>query len=108
MVFLLNCPISSPRPLHFAQSVDCITLLVTSAAKINVKNKQGNCPLHVAFAFQNRLAANVLIASGANEAIANNEGKMCADLANCFDSKFAFPFFLGDVTYANGGGIKIE
>jgi hypothetical protein len=29
------------RPLHFAQSVEVVSLLVKLGAKLNVKNKQG-------------------------------------------------------------------
>jgi ankyrin repeat protein len=40
---------------------------VKMGAKLNVKNKQGNTPLHMAFAFQNRPLANALIGLGSKE-----------------------------------------
>ncbi len=96
------------RPLHFVQSMDAVTLLVSSGAKVNVKNKQGNTPLHVAFALQNRMTANMLISSGGNESSLNNDGQTCRDLALCMQTKFALPFFAGDISFAETGGIQIK
>lgn len=96
------------RPIHFAQSVDTITLLVAAGSKINVKNRQGNTPLHLAFAFQNRVVANVLLASGASEEIVNEEGQTCSDAAKYFASKFCFPFFEGEKSCPETGGIVLE
>ncbi len=73
---------------------------------MNVKNKQGNTPLHVAFGLQNRMTAN--ISSGGNENSCNLAGQTCLDLAQSLQTKIAFPFFEGDVTFAETGGIMFK
>lgn len=96
------------RPLHFCQSPEVLVLLVGSGAKVNVSNRQGHTPLHVAFAFQNQAVVELLTKSGASVDALSKAGESCSDCERYYSSKLALPFFEEDVVYQETGGIVFE
>ncbi len=96
------------RPLHFVQSVESASDLIQFGAKLNVKNKQGNTPLHLAFAQQNRAVANGLTGLGSNQMLENDRNENCLDVAKYLQTKIAIPFFSSDEAFSETGGIDIK
>ncbi len=95
------------RPIHFAQSIDAVTTLVASGARINVRNRLGNTPLHVANALGNRAVAQVLIDSGASEAAENETGQLPSAMVK-YEARIALPFYETDVASVATGGIVLN
>lgn len=56
------------------ETLELMKYLIAKGADVNAQDLEGNTPLFIAFAIKNSDAVNLLIASGANTSIKNNEG----------------------------------
>lgn len=78
-------PLKGSTPLmqaiEFNNSIKLVEALLQAGAKVNTKDFIGNTALHMAATEGRKDVVEMLVAHGADKAIANMEGKKAADLA---------------------------
>ena len=69
------------QAIEFNNSLKLIEALLSAGAKVNIKDFIGNTALHLAATEGRKDVVEVLLAHGADKAVANMEGKKPTDLA---------------------------
>jgi ankyrin repeat protein len=78
------------RPVHAATRAgrNALRLLVERGADVNVRTMtDGNTPLHFAVDYENVAGVELLLSSGADRTITNNDGLTALDVAKLAESK---------------------
>lgn len=99
-------------PLHFARTAATARLLLREKnVRVNARNKQGNTPLHAAFAFPGSTGPDLvdcLLEHGADAQACNKNGQRAADLfAATLPRRLCVPFSAQDESLPECGGLFI-
>lgn len=78
-------PISSKRVLVELETEALNHVRAEGKADPNTPDRDGNRPLHVCAIWNNSKTAEVLLAHGADKALANNDGQTALDWGDSFD-----------------------